>query len=225
MNTAGVKGVVALPEALALALVITAASHAVPNALAPMIAEAHPAVVSALGYGNLHDLVMLAFGLVLALSAPRASGLAWGRPTARVVFVAALPVVITALVYPRLPLRPFAGQRVGMWLISPFAQSAIFVGYLYGLFARTRVGAGEGESEASERVSWRPTRALVLTGVFFALWHAPNLASMPAGYVAFQFAYTFAAMLWTGLTRQWTGAVWYALAAHVCGNAIAWATS
>jgi membrane protease YdiL (CAAX protease family) len=222
-----VKNAVALPEALALALAVTVASHAVPNTLAPMIAEARPGLVSASGYGNLHDLVMLAYGLVLALSAPRASGLVWARPTARVAFVAALPVVITALVYPRLPVRPFAGQRVGMWLFSPFAQSAIFVGYLYGLFARSRASVGEGESEGGEpgRASWRPTRALVLTGVFFALWHAPNLASMPAGYVAFQFVYTFAAMLWTGLTRQWTGAVWYALAAHVCGNAIAWATS
>ena len=225
MTTAGVKGTIALPEALALALAVTVASHAVPNALAPMIVEARPGLVSAIGYGNLHDLVMLAYGLVLALSAPRASGMVWARPTARVVFVAALPVVITALVYPRLPVRPFAGQRVGMWLISPFAQSAIFVGYLYGLFARAPGGAGEGESGEQARASWRPTRALVLTGVFFALWHAPNLASMPAGYVAFQFVYTFAAMLWTGLTRQWTGAVWYALAAHVCGNAIAWATS
>lgn len=209
----------ALPEALALALAVTVASHAVPDALAPKIAAAWPGAVSALGYGNLHDLVMLAYGLLLALSAPRASGLVRARPDVRVVFVAALPVVITALVYPRLPVRPFAGQRVGMWLISPFAQSAIFVGYLYGLFARTRESAGD------ERTTWRPTRALVLTGVFFALWHAPNLASMPVGYVAFQFVYTFAAMLWTGLTRQWTGAVWYALAAHVCGNAIAWATS
>ena len=47
-----------------------------------------------------------------------------------------LPVLGAALVYPRLPERPFAGLDVGFWLLSAPAQDLVFSGFLYGRFER-----------------------------------------------------------------------------------------
>ncbi len=199
---------------LSLALVLVVASHAVPTWIADAAWLALPRARS-LEYGNLHDLVSLAFGALLAVPTARQSGLTLGRrPTLAVVAVALAPVLATALVYPNLPTRPFAGQRIGMWLVSPFAQDLLFVGYLYGRFARL----------APPTDARRPQAALLATCGLFALWHVPNFFTMPAGYVVFQLGYTFAGLCLTGLSRQWTRSALYAMATHVLVNFIAWMT-
>lgn len=199
---------------ISLAVALVVASHAVPAWLADALWSRAPRVRE-LDFANLHDLVSLAFGALLALPSARRSGLVLGRrPTMGVFVVALAPVIATALVYPNLPTRPFAGQRMGMWLVSPFAQDLLFVGYLYGRFARLAPPA-DGRA---------PGAALLVTCGLFAAWHVPNLATMPAGYVAFQLAYTFAGLCLTGLSRQWTGSALYAMATHVLVNFIAWMT-
>lgn len=135
------------------------------------------------------------------------------RPHARrVAFVCAVPVVLALIVVP-LTDRPFQGQRIGLWLVSPLAQELLFLGFVFGLLV---------PRWPSNR-TWRPTPALVVTAVLFSCWHLPNLRSLPVGYVVFQLAYTLVGMLWTGLTRQWTGSILYSTATHMAVNFIAWA--
>ncbi len=202
---------------LGLGLALVAASHAVPTWVLDWALASAPGPVRAVGYGNAHDLVSLALGALLALPAARASGLVLGaRPPLRAVLVAAAPVVATLLVYPNLPTRPFAGQRVGMWAISPMAQDLLFVGYLYGRFDAL---APTPQSRRS------PGPALWVTAALFAAWHLPNFRNMPSSYVTFQLAYTFAGLIVTGLSRQWTGSALYAMATHVLVNFVAWMTS
>lgn len=200
---------------LALALVV--ASHAVPAWLLDVLLERAPGPVRALGYGNAHDLVSLAFGALLALPAARASGLRLGaRPPLRAILVAVAPVIATLIIYPNLPTRPFAGQRVGLWAISPMAQDLLFVGYLYGRFDALAPSPLERRG---------PGAALLVTAAMFAAWHVPNFRNMPNGYVLFQLAYTFVGLVVTGLSRQWTGSALYTMATHVLVNFVAWKTS
>ena len=93
-----------------------------------------------------------------------------------------------------------------MWLTSPLAQDAVFIGYLYGLF----------DQLFPKRV-WRRLPvpgSLLLTAAFFMAWHIPNLVSLPLGYVLLQLFYTFAGCLITGLSRVWTGTILYATLTH-----------
>ena len=63
----------------------------------------------------------------------------------------------------------------------------------------------------------------ILAALFFSMWHLVNLGRVPAPYLLFQLAYTFAGGVITGLARQWTGSVLYTTAAHMAVNWIAWA--
>jgi membrane protease YdiL (CAAX protease family) len=209
-------------EELAIALVVTFAAHALPDWVgAPVWLALRGASASvSIDWPNFYDLVCLAFGLLLALPTARRSGLRVGAIRGHVIgtlVVCAIPVVATILVYPRLPTRPFAGQRMGMWLVSPLAQDLVFVGYLYGRFREVWTGVVHPRL----RVGW----ALVVTCVFFAAWHVPNFASIQAGYVVFQLVYVFLGLLLVGMSRQWTGSIVYATATHMAVNFIAWETS
>lgn len=207
------------PELLALALLLTYSSHALPQWL----------LFGGLGLGPTRwiqthlplewalDLFQLAFVLVLAIPTARRSGICIGniRPHwPKVLIIIAIPILLTALIYPRLPTRPFAGASASIWTISPLAQDLLFAGYLYGSFARL---AGK----------WFHPKipingAVLLTATFFAFWHLPNLASIPAGYVAFQMVYVFIGAVFTGTTRVLTGSVFYITLPHMAVNAIAW---
>ncbi len=158
----------------------------------------------------------LAYGLLLALPTARASGLRLGdirRQWRGVLVLCGLPVLAAALVYPRLPVRPFAGVEVGFWLLSAPAQDLVFTGFLYGRFERLY--------PASVHPRLPVRRAVVVTAVFFAAWHLRNFGDVPAGYVVFQLAYTFLGGVWVGLARQWTGSVYYGMLAHMASNFIA----
>ncbi len=44
---------------------------------------------------------------------------------------------------------------------------------------------------------------------------------MPAGYVTFQLAYVFVGTLWLGMTRIWTGSLFFTTLVHMIVNYIA----
>ena len=203
---------------LAVALVITFAARAIPSwYLLGRFWQDQLGGEATLPYGRFHSLVLLALGGCLALSAPRASGLRIGtlrRHWRGVLLVCGVPIALTALVYPNLSERPFAGADWSMWAISPLAQDLVFMGFLYGQFERVCPG------KVHRRLP--PNRALLLTALFFALWHVPNLASMSVGYVAFQLAYTSTGLIVVGLSRQWTGSILYGTLVHSAVNLIAW---
>lgn len=166
------------------------------------------------------NLVFLAFGLLLALSARERSGLRVGAIRAHwrgVLLVCGVSVLATALVYPRLPVRPWGGESATMWLVSPLAQSLVFIGYLYGRLEQAFPG------HVHPRVP--VARALLLTVFFFSFWHLPNAFSMPAGYFLFQLFYTSVLAVVPGLSRQWTGSIVYAVLTHSAVNFIAWHAS
>jgi membrane protease YdiL (CAAX protease family) len=158
----------------------------------------------------------LAYGLLLALPTARASGLRIGdilRHWRGVLVVCGLPVLAAALVYPRLPERPFAGLEAGFWLLGAPAQDLVFSGFLYGRFERLY------PADVHPRLPVRG--AVVVTAAFFCAWHLRNFEHLSPGYVVFQLAYTFAGGVCVGLARQWTGSVYYGMLAHMAGNFIA----
>jgi membrane protease YdiL (CAAX protease family) len=210
-------------ELLALGVFITFAAHAIPDWLFYSIwpkwgEESRTALITAIGRGNSYLLVCLAVALLLAAPTPRRSGLTLGHTrsrTWRLIGIALLPVLLTAIVYPLLPEKPFRNASAGMWLISPAAQDLIFLGYLYGRMAE-RFG-----TRIVERVPI--DGALVITALFFASWHLVNWGHMSLGFLIFQLSYVFVFTLWTGMTRVLTGSVLWAIGSHMAVNAIAWA--
>lgn len=166
------------------------------------------------------SLVFLAVGLVLTFATARRSGLRIGTIAdhwKKVLLVCGSSVAATAIVFPLLPVRPWGNAPVTMWLVSPIAQSLIFIGYLYGLLQQ----AFPGYVHARVPVE----RGLVLTVCFFALWHLPNFWSLPPNYVVFQLFYTSVLAIVPGLSRQWTGSILYAAVTHMAINFIAWYAS
>lgn len=167
------------------------------------------------------DAMLLALGLLLALSAPRRSGLRIGPVREHwkgVLLVCAIPPLLAALVYHRLPIRPFGGHGVEMWTLSPLAQDLVFAGFLYGWLDRCLPGRLLRDVPLD--------RALVFGALCFAAWHAQNfLAGVPPAFVFFQLAYTAAGYLLAGLSRQWTGSFLYMTLSHAAVNWIAWRAS
>lgn len=166
------------------------------------------------------SILFVVVGLLLTLPARERSGLRVGRIREHwrgVLLVCGGAVLATAVVYPQLSVRPFADQPATMWTLSPLGQQLIFLGYLYGRLEQAFPG------HVHPRVPL--ARALALTGCFFALWHVPNFLSLPAGYVLFQLFYTGVLAIIPGLSRQWTGSIYYALMTHAAVNFIAWYAS
>jgi membrane protease YdiL (CAAX protease family) len=124
-----------------------------------------------------------------------------------------LPVVLTLIIYP-LTSRPFTGQSAAIWLIVPVREEMIFSGYIYGLLDATF------PETVTSRIPVR--RAVLLTAVFFSLWHTPNLLHMAPAYVLFQLLYTLLGGAWMLLARQWTGSILPGVATHMAVNFIAW---
>jgi membrane protease YdiL (CAAX protease family) len=204
-------------EWLVLAAVLTAASHTVPDSLFVASWPRVPDFLRALGMENYWYLLTLLFGLALALTAPRRSGLRLGelRPHLRgVVLACGMPAALVAIIYPLLPVRPFVGSPVGLWLISPLAQDLLFIGYVYGRFETLFPDFVHPRI----RVRW----ALVISALFFSAWHLPNFSTITSGFVLFQLCYTFAIFVTAGLSRQWTGSMLYFTLCHMAINFVAW---
>lgn len=204
-------------ESLAVALAITVAASAVPDWwLVVELWRDHPSL-RAIPWKVVRKVILLLFGLALVLPTRKRSGLCIGDIKTHwrsVMLVCGLPPLVAALVYPNLPVRPYSNAYATMWLVSPFAQSLVFVGFLYGYL----------ESSFSNYVHPRlPVRwALVLTMLLFGLWHAPNFANGSAGYVWFQLFYTGILGIIPALSRQWTGSMLYVAMCHTAVNFVAW---
>lgn len=170
-----------------------------------------------LSKGYWSDAWVLLFGVLLVAQAPRASGLRIGALRTnwkRVLLVCGLPVLIVAVVYPLLPNRPWHAMSSSMWTLQPLAQDLLFAGFVY----RTLDLSFSGRV-----VRWLPVEwPLLLTSVFFAAWHLPNLRWMASSDLTIQIGYTFLGSCVIGLARQWTGSLYYGLAAHMLANFIAW---
>jgi len=166
------------------------------------------------------DLYLILVGLMLTLPVPRESGLRIGNIREHwkgVLLLTAGPVLLCALVYPRLPEQPFRNSDVSIWLTSPLAQDLMFGGVIY------RILRPHFSSYIHPRVKmeW----VLPVGGLFFAGWHAQNFVSFSREYVLFQMLYTWAAFTFVGLTRQWTGSILYVNLAHMAGNFVPWYVS
>jgi membrane protease YdiL (CAAX protease family) len=172
----------------------------------------------AVGQHNWYGAAELVFSLLLALSTPCASGLGLGTPSHNGKALAALmiaPPLIAAIVIPQLPERPFSGQGISTWLLSPIAQELVFFGFVFG-----RLQPSFPEPIAARlRVSW----GIVFTALCFSLSHVWGFesAKITASYVGFQLAYTFVGGLVHGLIRQLSGSVWYGVLVHMAVNWIA----
>ncbi len=207
-----------LIEWLCIALVITAAFLGVPTAVQGVTWRLFPARWQTPDWWHWYfELMSLAVGVLLVIGAPRRNGLCLGRIREHwkgVLIVCGLPVLLTALVYPRLPERPYAGAHITLWLTSPWAQDFVFVGFLYARLALV----APSYVHRRVRIRW----ALVITAAFFALYHVPNLLAFPGWFVAMQVGYTFLGMVLVGLARQWTGSLLYGALSHAGLNLIAW---
>ena len=204
-------------ETLFLSLVLVVAFHAIPRWFFSFLSARQ--LYDSLGhngYWTLHDAVTGVVPLLLCLGAPLRCGLrlgVWKGQALKVLGICALPVIVTGIVYP-LTSRPFSGGRIGLWLVSPAAQDLLFTGYLYGLLDV----AFPGPIHRRVRVS----RAVLITAVFFALWHVPNFSGMPTSYVLFQLLYTAVGGVWVLLARQITGSIIPGVFTHMTCNFIAW---
>lgn len=209
--------VLGVAESLLLATVLVAAFLSIPGWVMHYLpARAIYNRLGANGYGTLYDGISVLMPLLLCLAAPVRSGLVlgqWRGQTLKIVGICALPIVLTGIIYP-LTSRPFSGERIGVWLVSPLAQDLLFAGYLYGVFATTFAGV------VHPRV--RIGRAVLVTAVFFGFMHVPNFGDMTASYVAFQLLYTSVGSAWMLLARQLTGSVLPGVMTHMAVNCIAW---
>lgn len=169
-------------------------------------------------FARFADTLLLLFGLALTLPARSASGLRIGdvrNHWRKLLLLIGGPLLLTAIVYPNLSVRPFAGADLSIWLISPAAQDLIFGGTVYRLLRP------HFATPIHRRIPMEWT--LPVGGLFFAGWHVQNYTHMPADYVTFQLFYTWAAFTFVGLTRQWTGSLYYIIFAHMAGNGLVWA--
>ena len=203
------------PEALLLALVLVVTFHSIPVWVFSMLpAQQIYDRLGSNGYGILYYAISGVMPLILCLAAPSRSGLKLGiyrGQTLKVIGICALPIVLTGIIYP-LTSRPFAGTGTGTWLVSPAAQDLLFAGYLYGLF--------EAVFPGTVHPRLRLRRAVLLTPIFFALWHTPNFGGMAASYVSFQLLYTMIGGAWMLLARQLTGSVIPGIFTHMSCNFI-----
>jgi hypothetical protein len=171
-------------------------------------------------FSRFADLCLILVGLILTLPVPRESGLRIGNIREHwkgVLLLTAGPVLLCALVYPRLPTQPFEKSDLSIWLTSPLAQDLMFGGVIYRIL-RPHFS---GHIHPRVKMEW----ALPVGGLFFAGWHTQNFAVFPTGYVLFQLLYTWAAFTVVGLTRQWTGSILYVNLAHMAGNFVPWYVS
>lgn len=203
-------------ETLLLALVLVAAFHAIPRWLARFLAGTDWCKeMSEDAFSTFYDALSGVMPLTLCLSAPVRSGLGLGRWQGRiwkVLGVCALPVALTAVIYPFTSM-PFKDTPIGTWLISPAAQDLLFTGYLYGVFVAVFPGRLSGKVSLE--------KAIPMTALFFALWHLPNFAGLPVGYVVFQLIYVFIGGVWVLLARQMTGSLWPGVLTHMAVNYVA----
>jgi hypothetical protein len=166
------------------------------------------------------NIIFLALAASLCLASPRECGLgigrlrAWQRHDLKCAAVFALPPLGVVLVYAQYTSKPFNGMPVSYWLMNSIAQDLIFTGFIYSVLS----------SIWNVRYSdWRDafTWPMLLTPVFFTLWHWPNSRWLEPSYFAFQCVYVFLGGWWMLHLRRWTGSLWPGAVLHVIINYLA----
>jgi len=196
------------------AFVILVASHAVPAWLEAV--TRNNAIQQWVGTQNMLALWSLLFSVVLIAHDPAGYGLRVGdirRQWKWVVPLCIVPLVLTWIVYPRLPVRPFTGDPMATWLISPLAQDMLFAGYFYRQFEKTFPGT------VSKSLPFHKT--ILVTAAYFSVWHAVGLLYGAGSFVYFQMVYTFFGACLMGAIRQYTDSFIYITAVHIGANFIA----
>lgn len=205
---------------MVVAALLAFGSHALPQYVLHVVLSSSRYPAETWGAANIFYFSALVYGLLLAVSSPKRSGLRVGairKAWKGVLLVCGGPIVVTLIVYPLLPTKPWGGASYHMWLTSPLAQDAVFIGYLFGCF---------DELFPKRFLPKIPVpTALLLTCVFFTAWHVPSFLSLPVGYTLFQLVYVFVICLITGLSRVWTGSILYFTVTHGIVNLIAWLLS
>jgi membrane protease YdiL (CAAX protease family) len=162
------------------------------------------------------SLIGILFGLILIAPTPRRYGLrigAIGGAWKGVVSVWLLVVMVWWLVVFSFDLCLFRHSTAALWLLSPLAQDLVFIGYLYTKLDEAFPGF------ISPRLPVR--RAVLVTSLFFGLYHAPNVLSSGVIWLAL-IPVTMLFFVCQGLMRQWTGSMLYATVAHSGVNFISW---
>ena len=202
---------------LSLAIVLVFTMHALPAWLVGMAKYFELPIVRMLGAANLDQLLFLVIAIALVAHDPAGYGLRLGdgmrKKWPAVLGMCAVPIVLTGLVYPFLPSRPFSGGPIAIWLISPPAQDLFFAGFLYRWFSVYFPGT------ISESV--KANRCILLTAACFSIWHLPGIAYGIGSYIWFQLGYTFLGACLMGVIRQWTGSILYIMIVHMAVNCIA----
>lgn len=198
------------------AAVLVLSSHAIPISVVSIASDFAPSLIRTVGWRNFHDIVFLTFSVFLVAHDPRGYGIRVGNIRSHwklALSVCLVPIALTAIVYPLLPVRPFSGGPIGTWLISPLAQDLFFAGFLYK----------QSEIQFPGRVGKRypVERCIFVTAFFFSLWHVPNFLMLDSVYVWFQLLYTFAGACLVGLIRQATDSLMCILFIHMTVNWLA----
>ena len=201
-----------------LALVLVFSSHALPFWVFAVVKYSPwSLLVDPIDRFNFEDLVFLVFSVSLIAHDPVGYGLRIGDGMRQkwrwVLLLCAIPVLLTAVIYPLLPIKPFSGYPVGMWLISPIAQDLLFAGFLYRWFSVYFPGT------LSETIP--ANRCIIFTAICFSLWHTPGFGYCTDSFVWFQLVYTFLGACLAGIIRQWTGSIIYIIVVHMLVNCIA----
>ena len=196
------------------AFILIFASHAIPLWLEALTRG--NALQEAIGTENLVACWFLSFSIILVAHDPVGYGLTFGdirKQWKWVVPLCVIPLLGTWIVYPRLPVRPFTGDPIATWLISPLAQDLLFAGYLYRHFEKGFPGT------ITRKLPFN--RTIFVTAVYFSLWHSVGLLYGAGGFVYFQMVYTFFGACLMGVIRQYTGSFIYITAVHIVANYIA----
>lgn len=208
-------------EALGLAVVLVAAHHTIPYTFFYHVVyrAGWRSLYDLFGEGNFATLYDAAYGVfpfLLCLTAPGRSGLRlgkWRGHTWKVVGICIAPAVLVAVTNP-LTSRPFIGERIGCWLVSPATQDLLFSGYLYGFMA----AAIPGRISRYLPLPW----SMLIIAMLFSAWHTLNFLCFTATFVAFQLFYTFLFGLWFLIPRRLTGSILPGILTHTACNFIGW---
>ncbi|MEP3479116.1 MAG: CPBP family intramembrane glutamic endopeptidase [Fuerstiella sp.] len=202
---------------LPLAMILVFSSHALPAWVRSMAQHFQWPLVKTIGAQNFEQIIFLVFSVALVCHDPRGYGLRLGDGMRKkwvwVLMICAIPIMLTAVVYPLLPSKPFSGGPISTWLISPLAQDLLFAGFLYRWFSIHFPG------KLSQAIPMN--RCVVLTAACFSLWHTPNIAFGIGPFIWFQLAYTFFGACLVGVIRQWTDSLLYITIVHMAVNCIA----
>ncbi|MEM6688776.1 MAG: CPBP family intramembrane glutamic endopeptidase [Planctomycetota bacterium] len=200
-----------------LAIILVMASHAIPAWIFAIAKHFDWQLIDSLGPANFEALVFLCFSILLISNDPLSYGFRLGDEIGRkwpaVLVLCLVPIILTAVVYPLLPSKPFSGGPAATWLISPLAQDLFFAGFLYRWFAIHFPGRIISRFPAN--------RCIILTAACFSAWHLPNALHGIGAFIWFQIAYTFLGACFVGIVRQWTGSFIYITFVHMSVNFIA----